>query len=311
MNAIPATQPVNHADIRAECRALQAEGMPLTEQARQSGVAYKTFAAYIGDAYQGDNEKVGGEIAKWLRARKERAATSSSLIKQPDWVETPTAAHLVAMFTFAQTAPDIVVGATGAGHGKTVTARHYRSTRPNVYLATMRPTTGGVHTMLAEIAEVVGVEERMANKLSRAIGRKLAGSQSLLIIDEGQHLKTEALDELRSLHDGWQIGIAILGNESVYTRIEGLGRQSSLAQLFSRVGMRLSQAKLPTADAEALIAAWGIDDADTVKLLKAIAAKPGALRSMSKTLSLAHVAGGITADTVRAAYRQLGAVMTE
>lgn len=301
----------NLETLRDQCRALQAGGMAITAQAAEAGIAYKTLAAWVAGTYEGNNDKVAAEVDKWLRARDERAATTATLAQAPGWVDTPTAGYLVSMLTYAQAAPDIVVAGTGAGHGKTVTARHYRATRPNVYLATMRPTTGGIHTMLAEIAEAVGVEERMANRLSRSIGRKLQGTNALLIVDEGQHLATGAMDELRSLHDGWHIGIAILGNESVYSRLEGQGRQSSLAQLYSRVGMRLSQSRLRDGDADALIAAWGVTDPQVVRLAKTIAAKPGALRGMCKTLGLAAMVGGITPDTVRAAYRQLGNTITE
>jgi DNA transposition AAA+ family ATPase len=206
--------------------------------------------------------------------------------------------------------------AAGAGVGKTTTAEEYKRTRPNVYLATMRPTTSGTHTMLAEIAEVMGIEERSANKLSRAIGRKVQGSNALLIIDEAQHLQSSALDELRSLHDAWKVGIALVGNQTVYTRLEGQGRQSSLAQLFSRVGMRLTQSKPRTEDVTTLVGAWGVSDPKMIKTLQAIAGKPGALRGVSKTLRLATMVanggdGPLSDAHLRGAWKQLGDTLVD
>lgn len=310
MNVI-ATPPLDHDSLREQCRRLQTEGMSFKAQAAESGITYGTFTNFIGNTYAGDNDRVAASIDKWLKARDERAATAAIIPMGPSFVETATSNHLMGIFTYAQTAPDIVVAAGGAGIGKTITARQYQRTRPNVHVVTMRPTTAGTHNMLAEIAEVMSVEERSANKLARAIGRKVSGSNALIILDEAQHLQPTALDEIRSLFDAWSVGIALVGNETVYSRLEGQGRQASLAQLYSRVGMRLTQPRTRPEDVEALLGAWGIDDPASVALLRKIATKPGALRGMVKTIRLATVAGGATPANIRAAAAQLGATVME
>ncbi len=320
MNAITPSDALDHIAIRAECKRLkEQEGLDYTAQAKQSGVPYGTFTNYVNDTYQGNVDKVGANLKRWLDTRGERAATAAVLPLGPGFVETATARNGLAMLAFAQAAPDVVVLAGGAGIGKTELAKRYRATHPNVWLATMQPCTSGIHTALAEVAEVMSVEERSANRLSRAIGRRVKDTGALLIVDEAQHLQTAALDQIRSLHDAWGIGIALIGNESVYSRLEGEGRKSSLAQLYSRVGMRLTQAKPKPEDIAALIAAWGIGDPSTVKTLTAIAGKPGALRGMTKVLRLAAMLGGhdpdggpvITEANVRGAWRQLGNQMVD
>ena len=83
-------------------------------------------------------------------------------------------------------------------------------------------------------------------------------------------------------------GIAIIGNESAYKRIEG-GRTEKFAQIHSRFGDRIIQAKPRKGDVDVLIDAWGVTDPEEVRLLSMIARKPGALRVMSKTLRLAGI----------------------
>ena len=100
--------------------------------------------------------------------------------------------------------------------------------------------------------------------------------------------------------------MALLGNESVYSRLEGTGRSSSLAQLYSRVGMRMTRGKPLPEDVTALITAWGIDDDAAASVLRQIAAKPGALRGLTKTLRLAALTGGLSSTHIRAAWSQLG-----
>ena len=177
------TTPDNET-LRSQCLALVNDTYTRRQMATESGIAYGTFTNWLGGTYSGRVDKIDEQVHQWLTARAERAAATAALPTAPAYVPTPTADQITAMLTYAQSAPDIVVVAGGAGIGKTETAREYRRTRPNVFLATMRPTTSSVHTMLAEIAETLGIEERSAAKLPRAIGRKLAGSGALLIIDE-------------------------------------------------------------------------------------------------------------------------------
>ncbi len=318
MNAITN---IDHEQLRAECRRLKdQESIAFTAQARDCGVAYGSFTNWLGATYAGNNEAIAEKVTHWLASRTERAAAVATLPTAPTFVATPTSTAIMTLFTFAQSSPDIVVVATSAGVGKSTTAEEYKRTRPNVHLITMRPSTSGTHTMLAEIAEVMGIEERTVNKLARAIGRRVHGSNALLIIDEAQHLAPAALDELRSIHDAWGVGIALVGNQTVYSRLEGEGRKSSLAQLFSRVGMRLTQARPRVEDVTALVAAWGIDDPSMTRTLQAIASKPGALRAVSKTLRLATMVakgsegpgGSVLTDAhIRAAWKQLGDTLSE
>jgi len=282
--------PEELADIRTEARAvLDAEGLTQAEGAREAGIAYSTFSAFLNGTYSGNNDKPAGDVQIWLSSRKEKQRTARAVPKSPEFLMTPTAASIITSLRFAQTMPDITVVAGGAGIGKTSCAEHYTATNPNVWKVTMEPNTSSVNTMLSEICETLGILERSPAKLSAAIRRKVQNTGGLLIIDEAQHLSSQALDQLRSIYDRAGVGIALLGNETVYSRLEGEGRKSSFAQLFSRIGMRLTQSKSRTGDACALLKAWGVENKDELRYLKAIAQKPGALRVLTKCLQLASM----------------------
>lgn len=159
-------------------------------------------------------------------------------------------------------------------------------------------------------AEEIGLTEKVQTRFFRAIGRKLQSSQALIIVDEAQHLDTKALEQLRAFHDIFGLGIALIGNEKVYARLEGGKREAEFAQLFSRVGFRITQAKPKPGDICSLLAAWGITDKEELRFCKAIAGKPGALRVLTKTLQVASVqAAGAGQDRalahIKSAYEQL------
>ena len=59
----------------------------------------------------------------------------------------------------------------------------------------------------------------------------------MIIIDEAQHLTVRALNHIRCLADESGIGICLIGNEDVYSKLKGTGK-ADFAQLFSRIGMR-------------------------------------------------------------------------
>ena len=147
--------------------------------------------------------------------------------------------------------------------------------------------------------------------LCKMVVRKLVNLQALLIVDEAQHLSSQALDQLRAFHDLAQCGIALLGNHSIFRRLEGGTRSADYAQLFSRVGMRLDRKKPHSDDIEALLDGWAIEDKSVRRVARAVARRPGALRAMTKVLRQAHLranadGGPVSEAHMIAAARQLG-----
>lgn len=295
-------------DIRGTVKAIaEGENRTITDLAKEAGIPFGTFSGFVAGTYTGKNENIAAKVEIWLASREEHKRASAQVPRAPGFITTPSAAIFLEKLRFAQVMPEICVIAGGAGLGKTMTAKRYTATNPNVWLATMDPSTATVNPMLNEIATTLGLVERSNAKLPRAIGNKLANSGGLLIVDEAQHLKTEALDMLRSLYDRHEVGLGLIGNESVYARLEGGSRKAAFAQIFSRIGERVSQARPRAEDMCALIKAWDVTDPAEIRLLKAIAAKPGALRGMTKVLQVATMLAAGAGETrdirhIRAAY---------
>lgn len=317
-NVVQMAQPAgleDTPDLRLELRELLTRDRNYSQAriAREVGISATTLSQWMSGTYAGDNEGVEAKIGRWYDKLQTSRATASAMPTAPEFVETPSAARVLAALRYAQVAGDIAVIYGGAGMSKTTSIREYARRAPNVWHATMTPASAGVVTCLEEIAEAVSAAGAAggAARLHRAICRRVADTGGLLVIDEAQHLSVAALDQIRSIHDATGVGIALVGNEAVYARMTGGNRAAYLDRLFSRIGKKVRLIRPTAEDVRALIACWGIDDAKCMATLQDIASKPGALRGLTKTLRLAsmHAAAegrAICCTDVKTAWRELG-----
>lgn len=300
--------PEEQDQLRAQVREImQAEGLKQTQVAQEVGLAYGTFTPWLAGNYAGSTEDKAIAVAKWVDARAEKKRVAQQLPAAPAFQETPSAARMLRLMRYCHFAPDIGVIAGGAGIGKTTTAREYQRRAPNVFIVTGEPVMSSPANFLVEVSAELGLPELTPQKMARAITRKLRGAGALLIIDEAQHLTTTTLNQARAIHDASDCGLVFVGNETVYSRM-GNGR-AEFAQLFSRVGSKVTEPRPKPEDVDVLLAAWGLDI--DKKLPRAIAQKPGALRGLTKALRIAHVlaagkAEKVTTEHLKAAWDQIG-----
>ena len=136
---------------------------------------------------------------------------------------------------------------------------------------TIAPTYASITGVNELLAEQLGVRERVARRLTREIVSKLKGSGRVLIVDEAQHLTVRALNHLRCISDESGVGIALIGNEEVYSKMRGSG-QADFAQLFSRIGMRkqVLAGRLTAEDVASVFGGYGLEQA-ALDMLTAVA----------------------------------------
>ncbi len=287
--------------VRFEIKRIATQrGLKMTQIAHQAGLAYGTFSSWLGGHYNGNTTRICEAAQTWITAQTVAALTRNDIPTTPNFVETETARGVFKLLAHAQYAPGFVVIAGAAGVGKTTAARRHRATNPNVTILTGEPCFGTPRMVLDCLAQELELTERYSSQtVSRAIQRRLRGSKGLVIIDEAQHLSSQSIDQLRTLYDLTDVGFAIVGNETVYSRMEGHSREAAFAQLYSRVDMRMARKSSTRDDIAALLNAWKIEDPEQRRILTAIARKPGALRSMTKVLRLAHVIAGGETLTVK------------
>jgi DNA transposition AAA+ family ATPase len=287
------------ATMRNRMVALIEVGLSLQRIAVETSVKRFDLQAWLDGRCLDDSVQV--RIADWLQERDSRAGEW----KEPTWVQTPTSQKIHGALAYAQTTPTIALIYGGAGVSKTTTALRYVAdegktssskwdgfrSQPQTFYVSAAQWIRTPVAILQQIAEAVGTLTEHAyrnNTLAKAILRVLQPGD-LLIVDEAQNLDPAALDGIRYFHDEGGIGIAYLGNEEVYTRINGRTRRAAFAQLSSRIGKRL-HIELPHADdVDAILEAWGIGGRKELEFAHNVALRPGGLRDLAQVLRYARV----------------------
>lgn len=307
----------NEDTVREAVKALQGEqGLKNSELAKQVGVSGTAISLWLSGKYETKGDDLTVKMSKWVESARSRIRSKSTLPEAPTWIETPTSRKVMNVLSYSQMAGDIAIVYGAAGLGKTKAIERYSLLNPSVWRATMSPATAGIFPCMEEIAEAAGlrnVPARLA-RITRALIDRFSGSCGLLVIDEAQHLSVQALEGIRSLHDASGVGVALVGNEAIYARIIGGNRAANFAQLFSRIGKRLRLAKSAPSDVTALADSFGVSGKPEMELLSAIAAKPGALRGVVKTMRLASMLAmgtgkKIEVDHIRVAWNDISGDM--
>jgi DNA transposition AAA+ family ATPase len=297
-------------ELRDQARAaMEQDGLSQNAAAKATGIKPATFSQWLSGSYPGNNDKLATAVANWLNRRAASRKLAAVMPPPPVWIETPTARRIMGALAYAQLAGDIACIYGGAGLGKTSAIRRHRETNTNVWVVTATPATASAGVLLEEIAIAMGLRDFPLHpaKLQRAILQQVAGSGGLLVVDEAQNLTKLALEAARALHDASGVGLAYAGNASVYNRMYA-GGDNGFAQLFSRVGKRVAVSRASIGDVHAIAEAFGVEGKPELDELEQIAAKPGALRMVVKTLRLAAMGAGgkaIALKHIKAAWREL------
>ncbi|GAB1649664.1 AAA family ATPase [Mannheimia haemolytica] len=290
---------------------LSQTGVTQNQLARESGINAGALSSYLNGSYAGDIANLEAKLTAYF-AKKEVQARE--FVEAPAFIETATARQIFKTLEFAQIANCMATVYGMSGVGKTKAIQEFKKGRANVWLVTASPSRSSLSEILYEIALELGISDapRRKGTLSRLIARKIKGTEGLLIVDEADHLPYEALEELRIMQEEANIGLVLVGNDKVYTRMKGgISPHHEYARLWSRVAKNTSIQKTKQADTKAVAKAWGLEeDTEALKVMQSITETGGGLRILTQTLRLAGmVAKGldraITADLIIQARQEL------
>ncbi len=242
-------------------------GISKASAARAMGYSSSVLSAYTGGNYGGDIEKLERNIAQWCE-RQDRAHSRRKI----PIAETSALKTVYRALQLAHTEQDIALITADAGSSKTTSARYYadRNETTVVYI----PVVAGMNRRMltAEIARQLGVETARVpfNALVQAVAESLADRDALVIIDEADYLKADALEFVRRLvYDLGESALALMGLPRLRGMIQNL--RNDHRQLESRIGISVQLEGLTRADAR-LIAegVWPGCPADVVNALYAV-----------------------------------------
>ena len=276
--------------LRKKIGGILNTGISQAKIAREINISRTVFSRWMLGKYLGSNLNLEKAIRRWLGDRDDTQRPKT--LKKIDYLPTLTAKKILSALTYAHKAKDIAAIYGGAGLGKTTAIKYYAANNPRTWVVTATASSSNSNAILNKIAITLGIHNtsRWTSRVELEVMERLGTAQGFLIIDEAQHLDYKALDTIRALHDEAEMGMALVGNELVYSRLTGGQgiRAAYLAQLFSRVGKRLHLVRPTAEDVDTLCDHWELGRAERA-FLKKISKKAGALRGVVKTHRLAAI----------------------
>lgn len=200
--------------------------------AQELGISSGALSSFISGSY-----KTPHTIVPKVRNLMEISEKKKISLNDPPFVETSVSKMVKNAIKYSHIRGKISVVYGDAGIGKTQAFRNYLKENGLAIGITISPTYASITGVNELLAEQLGVRERVARKITNEIISRLRGSGRVIIIDEAQHLTVKALNHIRCLADEAEIGVCLIGNEEVYSKLKGTGK-ADFAQLFSRIGMR-------------------------------------------------------------------------
>ncbi len=272
-------------DLRGQVREeIRRSGLTQAATAAKIGFSGATLGRWLANKYGADAAQVEDAIRKWLLMRKEQM---HQRVRTTRYVTTPTSLGIIKCLAHAQNYGDLVIVCGQPGASKTISCETFVNSHVNVWLATISPVSGSLRSALKDVCDAIGVPTLGGTRdLFVAICREVKGKDGLLIIDEAQHLEFDALEQIRALHDRTNVGIALVGNDGLFTQMSSGHKADKLSRLHSRLGRKVSIGKPTRADVDAILDDWKLSGACRKKLHE-LSARPGALRTVGKLLNRA------------------------
>jgi DNA transposition AAA+ family ATPase len=221
-------------------------GISQNRAAKDIGYSSPVLSDYRNNKYAGDVEGLEEAIVKWI-GRTEQAHAR----KKVPVVETDQLRRIVNAIAMAHAEGDIALIVDDAGGGKTTAARYYAEQNPRttIYLDVVKGMNA--KALVLKIAEDLGVDTIRVNQqtLIRNVSASLADRNMVVILDEADYLKADALEFSRRLvNDLGESGLVLIGLPRLAGTIQNL--RNDHRQLESRIGVYLPLAGLTKKDAK-------------------------------------------------------------
>jgi DNA transposition AAA+ family ATPase len=254
-------------------------GISQNRAAKDIGYSSPVLSDYRNNKYSGDVESLEEAIVKWL-GRVEQAHAR----KKVPVVETDQLRKICNAIALAHAEGDIALVVDDAGGGKTTAARRYAEQNPRttIYIDVVRGMN--VRGLTGKIAEALGLDTLRVNQqvLVQQVSAALADRNMVVILDEADYLKADALEFSRRLvNDLGKSGLVLVGLPRLTGTIQNL--KNDHRQLESRIGVylplsglskkdgrKIAQSVWPDVDDEVVDAMYRVSRTDVRQFVKII-----------------------------------------
>lgn len=255
------------------------------------GYSSSVISDYLNDKYNGNIELLEEAIIRWFSRVAQRNAQKKVKI-----VETDSLRKITNAISIAHAERDIALVVGDAGSGKTTAAKWYKEQNPRtcVYIQVVQGMNR--RALIHALAGALGLELYRISEQSliRLVAEALNDRNMVVILDEADYLKSEALEFSRRLvYDLGESGLILIGLPRLTSDIQKL--RGDHRQLESRIGVYLPLSGLTKKDAQTIAkSVWESIDKDTFNTLYSLSKNDirqftKIISRMQKTMSLNKV----------------------
>ncbi len=244
---------------------------------------------------------VYNKIARYLELRDKK-----NTFREITFVETSISKRILGIMEYCQMQHIICTIHGIAGVGKTITAERYVEKNPSAIKIDLIPGTCGGKGLLEEICEALKINsDGKERKLFKRIVEKLKGSNKMIIIDEAQGLKKDAIEYIKSIYDAAKVAIILIGNKGIYEKIAG-DQSERDSRMCSRAFMNCELSKNDILYDDIKLVFEGLDE-DAIKYLYKIVKKSNwGIRGATGVYINAMANGDISEDGLMGTTRMMG-----
>lgn len=255
------------------------------------GVSQTALSQWRNNKYdRGSIEEIEAKVTEFLsledEKKKEKAKAENSDYRALNgYIPTSISEDIYKLIKYCHFEKGMIVAHGDAGIGKTKGAERYYKENPTstIYIQAT-PSTGTLGSILKLLARALKINEKQGKlDLILDIKTKLEEADKVIIIDEAQHLKLQALEEIRTLSDPNDItgnrgtGIVLIGNTEVYNKM--LGRQEArFAQIFSRIRLNKQYTTSKVKKEDITLIFHKLEDKEVIKFLLGISQSKWGIR---------------------------------
>jgi len=285
------------ADELVEFR--QTHGITNSELGRRLGESATFISKYLNDNLDRDPKDFTARARNILTALRARLEDATSLF------ETSVTRNIAGRIDMARRTQDVLLIVGGAGEGKTCGAKLYAAANPGTLYIELADHQREGRRIAAAIFDQIERRADWKGNTSRAefVTLQLRGSHRVVICDEAHLLDATGRQFLFNLNRDTGCAVVLIGNPEILDKI----RRNE--QHFSRVGVKgepsLTAKEIPDVSLRVATQFSTPEFSQEVSDLVAfVATKPGRLRSVRKTVILAHELAQKNSYDPRKAFRE-------
>ncbi|BCZ18075.1 hypothetical protein NHP190003_13570 [Helicobacter sp. NHP19-003] len=229
----------NKRDIVREVEAFIAEyNISQAQMAKSVNKSPALLSSFLRGNYKHSTDALEEDLRGFMRSYKksaqERAKLNDLGILE---LENLKNAHFVISQAVICKKSALIFGS--AGSGKSESLKAFARKNPQTILVEVVPQVN-TKDFLMGLGERLAVDDPRGSKniagLILSLSKKLSERDTILMIDEAEHLSTASLEALRRLHDFTQTPIILCGTPQLLKNLKG--KNGELLQLYSRISLK-------------------------------------------------------------------------